>query len=636
MGLNLFGRRGTDTDPVISIPATLQPAAKIGGQEASLAPPGKSGLIKSVSQLPIGYRCLSSKNSDQPGVPLPADLFAEVAVIAFPTPAFGTGALTGPERVLRLSVPGWADAATNNITIGMGISANVTKLGLPTPKLMDATREVIAELNGVDLAAYQVNKAAPRGETAQRRTNEESKISSNPYYKIFYEILRQAVAYNTADVHLYVRYGVEPGSSVNGTRIRFRIDGDMVEMNNSFPAEMLDPAKLRSAAGFAYNELCDGKSDQQFAPSKFISAQLKDRMVGGTLIRGRYQTFDTAGANAPNGDAPFNLVLRIIYAERADIPTLEKLGFLSWQVRALRRYIDSQKGMACVSGKVGSGKSTTLRSLYAMLPSYWTKYAAEDPVENFHPNTVQINLTGSNGIEMVLKSLKRGDLNSLLMGEVRNKDTMALVRNITFSGHPCFTTTHSESALGQIPYFLTPEMEMNNHELSNPAMIGVLFHQSLTRRLCVCAIEGSEAHNILGVDRIRKLDKDFRVPIDKLRVRNPKGCEKCNTGLPERVGYAGMDVLAEMFMPDLDDLRLIERNELIDLNQRWLRSHAPYHDEDCTGKPLMAVGIYKAAVLGTLDIRSVEKSTQPIVDATTYPLAERSSSRGPADDAGGI
>jgi type II secretory ATPase GspE/PulE/Tfp pilus assembly ATPase PilB-like protein len=328
----------------------------------------------------------------------------------------------------------------------------------------------------------------------------------------------------------------------------------------------------------------------------------------------------------------FDLVLRVLYADRDTIPTIPELGFLESQQRYIQRFIDAKAKLCCISGKVGSGKSTTLRSMYAQLPAYWKKYAAEDPVEYFHPNCTQMNLNGDNKLEKVVKSLKRGDLNALLMGEVRTADTMGLVRNVTFSGHPAFTTTHSETALGQLPYFLTPEMGMDNSQLSNPSFIGLLIHQVLVKSLCPhCAFAGDEARKILGNEFYKLIEDKYHIKAEKLqgvRARNPAGCKVCRkdvdrdgvatpTEIKSRWGHAKMKVLAEMFEPSMEDLKLIEANKLIDLTVSWRKSHAPFDEEDIKGKNVQEVGLYMV-LQGWLDPRSVEEKTKPFRDAQVY------------------
>lgn len=556
-------------------------------------------------------------------IALSEDMLTNVAVILHPpTPAPNN---EPKQRTFRLTAKGWVESDSENIQKQFQLTNRISELMLPVPRGLLASRELICQINGVDpskittVGPKPVEMSRRNDEAVKRDAIERSSITKSPYYKVFREILTRAVEFESADIHIEVRYGLDPSTQRNGSRIRFRIDGDMHEITDLAP-ESRDPAFLRAMVGFVFNDMSEGKTDSSFNPSLNQSAQVSDLTINGRLIRGRYQTFGESGNLAANQDKPFKMVMRVLYADRVDIPTLNDLGFLPWQIDTLERLINGQSRMACVSGKVGSGKSTTLRTLFAMLPLHWCKYAAEDPVEYYHPNTTQLEISDAKSIDRILKSLKRGDLNSLLMGEVRGAETMSLIRNVAFSGHSVFTTTHSESALGQLPYFLTPEMGMNNYELSNPAFIGVLFHQALCKVLCPhCAIGGPQALQVLGTARLHKLTNEYQVPVDNLKIRNEEGCEHCASNLPTRRGFMPkkMDVLAEFFEPDLDDLVLIEQNKLIDLTIKWRSSHAPFSSENCHGKNIQEIGLYKA-LDGRIDLRSVESKTRPFLDAKVY------------------
>lgn len=586
----------------------------------------KDSVAKTVDDLPPAFICLSTTLKG--AVKLENAMVTDIALVLYPPrPVNPTEAARWAPKLIRMMTPGWANSDPLHAAKLMGLTQDLKNNGYPPPISMKATRELICLINAVDLSRHTLTERVTRGKgddaALDRQRVERNETNSSPYNKVFREIITRAVGYDTADIHLEVRYGEDPMLKKNGSRVRFRIDGELIEPPG-LGSDTKDPAFLRAMSGFVFSELAEGHSGPQFAPALFQSAQVKDMVIStGTserVIRGRYQTFDGTGNMSANGDKPFDLVMRVLYADRVDIPTLQELGFLPWQRKVLQRLIDGQSKLGCVSGKVGSGKSTTLRTLFSMLPDYWKKYSAEDPVEYYHPNTSSLNATSPEIITLILKSLKRGDLNSLLMGEVRNADTMSLIRNVTFSGHSVFTTTHSESALAQIPYFLTPEMGMNNHELSNPAFIGLLFHQTLTKVLCPhCAVGGAAAHQVLGLERLRKLEKEYKVPVDGLKVRSEHGCNQCQSELPSRIGYTAkkMDVLAEMFEPDLEDLRLIEQNKLIDLTIKWRESHDPFDSASCHGKTWQEVGLFKA-LNGTLDLRSVEAKGRPFVDMQVF------------------
>lgn len=572
------------------------------------------GVVARKSELPPQFVVLTRAAGGE--LPLPREMMSEVAIIAFP--------VLGPNAtVWRLTVQGWINRDSKNHQASASMTSGVMGLGVQRkPKDVAATQSLICALNGVERVNTSQTEDARREQVATRAAQAETDANTqNKFYKAFYQILLKAVTVSTADIHIEVRYGKDLATGRNASRIRFRVDGDMDDRSDFENEELKNPVFLRGMIAFMFNNFCVNKSESQWAPDLFLSAQLKDLRIEGVLIRGRFQTFDMSGEEL-DGAKPFDMVLRILYAERQDIPTLTQLGFLPWQITQLERFINGKSKLCCLSGKVGSGKSTTLRSLFAMLPLTWKKYAVEDPVEYFHPNCSQVSAKDKKAMDLVLKSLKRGDLNALLMGETRNSDTLSLIRNITFSGHQAFTTTHSESALGQLPYFQTPDMGSSSYELANPSFIGMLFHQVLVRKLCPeCALVGKEARGILGEKRVSSIEDKYGVSTHGFRARNPDGCPVCRAksqGMSSRFGYQGQDVLAEMFVPTLDDLELIEKRASIELTRNWRQSHAAFDSDDCTGKTVQEVGLYKA-LIGKVDIRSVEDRSKPFADADVFP-----------------
>ncbi len=138
-------------------------------------------------------------------------------------------------------------------------------------------------------------------------------------------------------------------------------------------------------------------------------------------------------------------------------------------------------GLFSISGQVGAGKSTSLRALFDRLPGYWKKYSFEDPIEYRHANTqvlVQRDLSSKADSETAFRTnllaIKRGDLNAMLLGEIRDADSMAAARDVVLSGHPVYTTVHAQSALGQVPRLLIPELGLSRSDLADPSFINTL------------------------------------------------------------------------------------------------------------------------------------------------------------------
>lgn len=433
------------------------------------------------------------------------------------------------------------------------------------------------------------------------------------------EILQHAVSLDASDVHIEVR-------TDEGCRVRFRTGGDMVEM----PQLIEGPKQLLDLIGFLYNNLCQGGSNQAFNSRGVSSAEMTERDVRDARshrtrrVRGRVQTLRVNGPDLhiDGGTvAPMDLVLRILFCDQEQVPSLQELGYLPSQVAAFERAVAFKTGLFSISGQVGAGKSTTLRALFARLPPYWKKYSFEDPIEYRHANTTQVlvqrDLTSRLDSEAVFRTnllaIKRGDLNAMLLGEIRDVDSMTAARDVVLSGHPVYTTVHAQSALGQVPRLLIPELGLSRSDLADPAFVNTLAHQALVKRLCPhCALEGAPAHAVLGVDYLLDIERKFHVDVRRFRARNPLGCERCRGSRhPELYGYAGREVVAEWFQPDMEDRDLILKGDQVHLWRRWRASRIAAFDEECTqGKEAVEVGLFKA-LQGTFDPRSVEEKFRP-------------------------
>jgi len=484
-------------------------------------------------------------------------------------------------------------------------------------RLREATYSVVAvhkvsvrqieSLNGVQSGAGVVS------------TGVGMRSAISPLLVRWEEILQHAVALDASDVHVEVR-------TDETCRVRFRTGGDMVEM----PQLTEGPKQLLDLIGFLYNNLCQGGSNQAFNSRGVSSAEMTERDVRDPRshrtrrVRGRVQTLRVNGPDLhiDGGTvAPMDLVLRVLFCDQERVPDLKELGYLPSQVTAFERAIAFKTGLFSISGQVGAGKSTTLRALFDGLPSYWKKYSFEDPIEYRHANTTQVlvqrDLTSRLDSETVFRTnllaIKRGDLNAMLLGEIRDADSMAAARDVVLSGHPVYTTVHAQSALGQVPRLLIPELGLSRSDLADPAFVNTLAHQALVKRLCLqCALEGPDAHAALGSDYLGAIERKFQVDARRFRARNSHGCERCrSTRHPELFGYAGREVVAEWFQPDMEDRDLILRGEQVSLWRRWRASRAAaFDEEDTRGKEALEVGLYKA-LQGVFDPRSVEEKFRP-------------------------
>ncbi len=239
------------------------------------------------------------------------------------------------------------------------------------------------------------------------------------------------------------------------------------------------------------------------------------------------------------------------------------LGYTPEQAAQFRRVSMVDGGAVIFAGMVGSGKSTSLATLIAGLPSHRKTITIEDPVEYRIPGAIQntvirdLDTSAQDAFAAKLRAVKRAAMNDVLLGEIRDDETGRAFMDLVGSGVNVYTTVHASSA-SLIPARLASDfIRVSPDFLATPGMLKLLVYQVLLPVLCahcarsVVAIDASSTDDIafaaLSVDMAMLYpDKDPA----SLRSRNPKGCDACRRPeLPELNGYAGRTVAAEIIEP---------------------------------------------------------------------------------------
>jgi general secretion pathway protein E len=311
--------------------------------------------------------------------------------------------------------------------------------------------------------------------------------------------------------------------------------------------------------------------------------------------------------------------------ESATIRSLEAAGYIESHTDILRRVIHSEGGMGVFSGVVGSGKSTSLVRLMAMLPPDIKIVSIEDPVELDIPRAYQKTVSRdlmSTGVDpgflAAVRALYRSAMDVLYLGEIRDAQTGMVARSVVESGHSVYTTTHARSALGIVDRFASPEIGIPRSVLATPDILKLLVYQSLVKTSCPHCSKDPDTYasefKLTGdalsahksyFDRLYRL---YRIEPKSFRMRDHRGCQHCRKpDTPDLDGFLGRTVVAEMIEPDEEMLRFILAENNIEL-ARYVRSLASpsYTDSNMVGKTTMECAVYKAA-LGVIDPREIER-----------------------------
>ena len=185
----------------------------------------------------------------------------------------------------------------------------------------------------------------------------------------------------------------------------------------------------------------------------------------------------------------------------------------------MRRFAELEKGIILVTGPTGSGKSTTLASLINHINLYSPKHilTIEDPVEFFHKSEKSlINHrevgTDTSSFARALKSALREDPDVILVGEMRDYETISLALTAAETGHLVFATLHSNSASKTIDriidVFPTGDKEMVRSMLAS-SLQGVVA-QTLLRKVGGGRVGAFEI--LVGTNAVRNLIRENQIP----------------------------------------------------------------------------------------------------------------------------
>lgn len=251
-------------------------------------------------------------------------------------------------------------------------------------------------------------------------------VKQAPITKIVETVLAFAMKARASDIH------IEPQPSK--TRVRYRIDGILVE-------KLILPKSVHEAVVSRIKILSDLKIDEKRVPQdgRFTF------MSSGEEVDLRVSTLPTI-----HGE---KVVMRLL-KKNSTVPSLNELGLRDLALRKVEDSIKVPHGIVLVTGPTGSGKTTTLYSVLHKINTPKVNIVTlEDPVEYQMAgiNQVQINPQAGLTFASGLRSFLRQDPNIIMVGEIRDGETVELAIQASLTGHLVFSTLHTSSAAGAIP-----------------------------------------------------------------------------------------------------------------------------------------------------------------------------------------
>jgi type IV pilus assembly protein PilB len=351
---------------------------------------------------------------------------------------------------------------------------------------------------------YKREQAAAEREQAAAAPRETETEDNSPVVVMVRSIMEQAVRQRASDIHF------EPLS--DGIRIRFRIDGNLVEAMNYDQT--------------IYNAII---SRVKIISGMDISEKRKPQDGRATLVVDHIE-YDVRVSSLPTVYGE-KIVMRITNKE-ALTRNKKELGLGPEDMRRFDWMLAHPHGIILVTGPTGSGKSTTLYTALSELNKENVNIVTvEDPVEADIEgiNQVQVNVRAELTFASVLRSILRQDPDIIMIGEIRDSETAEIAVQASITGHLVASTLHTNSTASSISRLLNMGIESY---LIADALVGIVA-QRLVRRLCSCRREreATEAEKLeLGVPE----DQTFT-------ICEPAGCQICShTGYYGRIGVYEM------------------------------------------------------------------------------------------------
>jgi type II secretory ATPase GspE/PulE/Tfp pilus assembly ATPase PilB-like protein len=346
---------------------------------------------------------------------------------------------------------------------------------------------------------------------------DEEKVSEedSAIVKMVNKMIIDAYNRNASDIH------IEPRHGKNNTHIRIRIDG-ACQLYQTVPSKykraIVSRIKIMSDLDIAERRLPqDGK--------------IKFKKYAPLDIELRVATMPTAGGNE-------DVVMRLLAA--GEPMPLEKMTMSERNYRVFMEMIQKPYGIVLVVGPTGSGKTTMLHAALHVINKPETKiWTAEDPVEITQEGLRQVQVQPKIGFDFAtaMRAFLRADPDVIMVGEMRDHETVSTGIEASLTGHLVFSTLHTNSAPETITRLLDMGMDPFNFA---DALLGVLA-QRLVRTLCE---DCKEAYNPPR-EEYDALVRSYAGDFDALGFQynsdlvlyKPKGCAKCgNTGYKGRTG----------------------------------------------------------------------------------------------------
>ena len=377
-------------------------------------------------------------------------------------------------------------------------------------KTMDAVYRRTDEIASI---AQEVGEELREADVDIERLAAEEGSPDAPIIRLIQTVFHDAMQVGASDVH------IEPGDSA--LRVRQRVDGHLqeqvIEGGRRVAGALTTRLKLLSGLDIAEKRL---PQDGRFSVK-----------IGGKAIDVRLSTMPTQ-----HGES---VVMRLL-DQSSSLMSLGALGMPAAMLGRFRALIERSAGMVLVTGPTGSGKTTTLYSALQHLNQADTKIiTVEDPVEYRLDRVNQVQVNPKIGLDFarVLRTTLRQDPDIILVGEMRDRETVEIGLRAAITGHMVFSTLHTMSALATVHRLL----DMGAPGYMIAAAVHGIVAQRLLRRVCENCAHPVQA----DAHEAALLRAQFGSEAAVASFRGGSGCTYCNL-----TGYRGRIAVYELLEID--------------------------------------------------------------------------------------
>ncbi len=359
-----------------------------------------------------------------------------------------------------------------------------------------------------------INKAemseSIKGLIGEIRKEITSSAADNPQessgiLKLIEIILKTTILAGASDIH------IEP--TENNCIVRGRIDG-MLNETFIFDKDIYPPLASRMKL-LSNMDIAEKRKPQ-------------DGRFSATIL-GKEFDFRISTLPILNGES---IVIRILDKSKVMI-NIEDLGMHPNNYKKFSKAMKAPYGIIFVTGPTGSGKTTTLYAALNAIKNVATKIiTVEDPVEYQLNLTQQVQVNQKAGLTFAsaLKSILRQDPDIIMIGEVRDSETLRIAVQAALTGHLVFSTLHTNDSVSAI----TRVMDMGIEPYLLSGSLVAIEAQRLVRKLCPYCKEKTTLPQTVFEDIKQYIPENYQ-------FYKQHGCEKC-----AQTGYKGREMLSEI------------------------------------------------------------------------------------------